>query len=481
MTMTFTNGQVENRYLANDTLGGLYLLGKLSTPSETDDFLITNTSQSPQAFLGPSTLNGATWTGGFVEMGSFAGVLTDLFDWTVDVHLAEQVVTDHSELDTFDASEHELCRHKFAEADTSVIEANAAYIKQRVMNRPIDPGTASGRALDWTGGKLLDKQMALDRKSMRPRQIIQQAGEAMKGYCPCWLMTPAAVAQFLPPGKVSFDVVIFDEASQIPPAEAWGAMARGRQVVLVGDPKQMPPSNWFKGEHGEDDEDDAETAAQEPAQESILDQAQEVLPSSMLRWHYRSLHHSLINPANIFSYNEDLLIFPSSVAKSTELGIGWHPIASGTFQTRANIPEAGAIVAWLEPRLLAEAKISVEERDQRGTSYGVLTMNLCQQQVIEDLLQQRAQQLPDLHRYLAEEEDRLCDGRPGFCVKNLENYQGDERDVIILSFTYGPDKPRGTTGEWSGRKAFSSVNGNADKSSFPRGSAGISSCCGITA
>lgn len=401
-----------------------------------------------------------------IEEGSLAGVITDLFEWAVEVHLAEHVISEHPELEAFDAPEHERCRSKFAEADERAIQTNAAYIKQIVLNRTIDPGVGSGRTSDWTGGKLLDKQMALDRKSMRPRQIIQQAGEAMKGYCPCWLMTPAAVAQFLPPGKISFDVVIFDEASQIPPAEAWGAMARAKQVVLVGDPKQMPPSNWFKGEHGDDEDDDDEVASHEPAQESILDQAQEVLPSSMLRWHYRSLHHSLIAPANLFSYNGDLLIFPSSVAKSDELGIGWHPVTEGTFLARANIPEALAIVEWLEPRLLSQATISLADRDQAGTSYGVLTMNLRQQQIIEDLLAKRAQKLPDLERYLAEEEDRMRDGRPGFCVKNLENYQGDERDIMVLSFTYGPDKPRGQAGEWSGRKSFSSVNGNAGKRRF---------------
>lgn len=237
---------------------------------------------------------------------------------------------------------------------------------------------------------------------------------------------PLSIAQFLAADTGLFDVVVFDEASQIPVWDAIGAIARGRQVVMVGDPKQLPPTAFFdRAEAASDDDADVEGDL-----ESILDECLGAnLPVMSLSWHYRSRHESLIAFSNHRYYEGGLVTFPSPVTE--DRAVSFHYMPDGIYEkggARINKPEARALVDDLVARL--------KDPDFRAAKLtaGVVTFNSEQQKLVEDLLDEARRKAPELEPYFA--EDAL---EPVF-VKNLENVQGDERDVIYFSITYGPDR-----------------------------------------
>ena len=249
------------------------------------------------------------------------------------------------------------------------------------------------------------------------RQLFSKMPEAVQMLAPCMLMSPSSVAQFIAPDFPKFDLVIMDEASQLPTCEAIGAIARGKSVVIAGDEQQMPPTNFFKKKSaGEDIEmDDLE---------SILDDALALnMPQCYLSWHYRSAHESLITFSNTHYYGSELRTFPSVDAASSAvqfINVGGSYDRAGT---RTNKAEAKAVVDEIERRIM----------DGKGQSIGVMTLNIQQRGLINDCLQERMDQNPALH-------EAVVGMNPSLFVKNLENIQGDERDVIILSLGYGPDE-----------------------------------------
>lgn len=177
---------------------------------------------------------------------------------------------------------------------------------------------------------------------------MSRAPNALMSLKPCFMMGPLSVAQYLEPGRMKFDLVIMDEASQLKPEDAIGALARGGQVVIVGDPKQLPPTNFFQRVSLDPDDDsdaDERTAVEEG--ESILDVASTLFqPVRRLRWHYRSRHHSLIAFSNVEFYQRDLIIFPSAYHDDASLGVKHHFVVGGAFEnsrTPARPP------SWLRP------------------------------------------------------------------------------------------------------------------------------------
>jgi len=282
--------------------------------------------------------------------------------------------------------------------------------------------------------------MAKQRRHLPIRKLVNRAGRAMQDLCPCWMMTPLAVAQFLAPGAISFDLVIMDEASQINPEDAWGAIARGKQLVVVGDQKQMPPSDFFMSALEEDESPEEEEDIDGGKSESILDASVASLLSSPLLWHYRSRQETLIAPANSFSYDNRLILFPHPHRSHPELGIRYTHIPDATTTTGkvTNALEADAVAKRVRELVLGEyAKLA-----KHRLTIGVVTMNLYQQDIVMDLLEKMRQ---DERRFdlamttLASEQNE----EPLF-VRNLENIQGDERDIMIISCTYGPHTPGGT-------------------------------------
>jgi very-short-patch-repair endonuclease len=248
------------------------------------------------------------------------------------------------------------------------------------------------------------------------------------------------VAQYLERGKFHFDLLVLDEASQMRPEDALGAMARCGRCVIVGDNKQLPPTSFFEVslDGAEPEEGLDSTAIQES--ESILDAASSLYqPSRMLRWHYRSKHPSLIAFSNAEFYGNELILFPSIHEKSAEYGVKFIEVP-GVYGGSKNEIEAETVVAAVLDQL----------RQRPAESLGVAAMNSVQANLIEELLEKRLREDP-LAQATAERWD-LEKGERVF-VKNLENVQGDERDVIFISITYGRDA-QGVL-----RKNFGPING----------------------
>lgn len=238
--------------------------------------------------------------------------------------------------------------------------------------------------------------------------------------CPCMLMSPISVAQYLDIKRDKFDLVIFDEASQMPTCEAVGAIARGKNIIVVGDPKQMPPTNFFSMNTFDEDNSEVEDL------ESILDDCLALsLPSKYLRWHYRSKHESLIAFSNCKFYDNKLFTFPSTDDLTTRIS---YQHVEGIYDrggNRQNRAEAEAVIAEIKARL--------KDPELSKRSIGVVTFNNRQQSLIEDLLTDLFAANPSLEKTAMSCEEPIF-------VKNLENVQGDERDVILFSVGYGQDK-----------------------------------------
>ena len=234
------------------------------------------------------------------------------------------------------------------------------------------------------------------------------------------LMSPISVAQYIDLDKDKFDLVIFDEASQMPTCEAVGAIARGNSLVVVGDPKQMPPTNFFSS--SQVDEEDAEF----DDMESILDDCISLsMPSRYLTWHYRSKHESLIAFSNSQYYEGKLHTFPSVDDRISKIKLIYVDGIYDKGYTRCNREEADAIVKEIIRRL--------QDPELSGKSIGVISFSQVQQNLIEDLLLEEMSKYPEL-------EQKAFQCHEPIFIKNLENVQGDERDVILFSIGYGPDK-----------------------------------------
>ena len=265
---------------------------------------------------------------------------------------------------------------------------------------------------------LLRKRIGNKGRGTSIRNIINQMPDLLPMLCPVMLMSPLSVAQYLEMDAPKFDLVVFDEASQMPTSEAVGSIARAKASIVVGDPQQMPPTNFFNANVTDEDEADIDD------QESILDDCISLsMPSRYLGWHYRSKHESLIAFSNQQYYDSRLLTFPS--ADDQMQRVTWQHV-DGVYdfgKTRTNRAEAEAIVA--------EAKKRLQETPER--SLGIVAFSKQQSELIEDLLLSMLADNPELERKNQEAEEPLF-------VKNLENVQGDERDVILFSIGYGPDK-----------------------------------------
>ena len=266
---------------------------------------------------------------------------------------------------------------------------------------------------------ILRKNIRNNARGISIRKLFDQIPTLLSRMCPCMLMSPLSVAQFIDTDADKFDLIVFDEASQMPTYEAVGAIARGNNVIIVGDPKQMPPTNFFSVNTVDEDNIEMEDL------ESILDDCLALsIPSKYLLWHYRSKHESLIAFSNSEYYDNKLMTFPSPDNIESKVRLvsinGYYDKG----KSRQNQAEAQAVVDEIERRLRSE--------ELRKKSIGVVTFSIVQQALIEDLLSDLFIFHPELETLALECEEPLF-------IKNLENVQGDERDVILFSVGYGPD------------------------------------------
>lgn len=324
----------------------------------------------------------------------------------------------------FHGPEHQRRLSEFREGDREWIAAGGEQVSHAVAKRR---PTANHPDLPQSELKVLRHEAKKKVRHWPIRRLLSATTQTWPRLKPCLLMSPLSVAEFLPAGEFQADLVVFDEASQVPTHVAVGAIARGRQVVIVGDSQQLPPTDFFDKKL--DDEDEvAEESGVLPDLESILTTAEaELVPSWRLQWHYRSRHEDLIAFSNRHFYGGELVTFPSPHSGGSDRGLSLRRIEGdyGGSTTRTNPKEAAAVVEWIVATLRDPA--------QRSRSIGVVTFNQPQQVLIEDLLDHAREQFPEIEPAFAPTHSH-----PLF-VKNLENVQGDERDIMLFSVTYGPD------------------------------------------
>ena len=267
---------------------------------------------------------------------------------------------------------------------------------------------------------ILKRNIANGGRGTSIRHIIDQIPNLLPKLCPCMLMSPISVAQFIDLDQPKFDLVIFDEASQMPTSEAVGAIGRGKALIVVGDNKQMPPTSFFATQQVDDEDAEIDDL------DSILDDCQALsLPDHYLAFHYRSKHESLIAFSNQEYYDGRLFTFPSADDRISKVSLVKVDGVYDKGGRRSNRAEAEAVVAEIIRRL------SDEELSQR--SIGVVAFSVVQQNLIEDVLMEELASHPEL-------EAKAFQGDEPIFIKNLENVQGDERDIILFSVGYGPDK-----------------------------------------
>jgi len=341
--------------------------------------------------------------------------------------LSRSVFMDHADLSQVTGVTQEQLQRQFAAADKEAIRLYSERVAAIIDKRPIPYGNQSGPVRSWTEMALVANEISKQKRHIPIRQLIRRSSNALVALKPCFMMGPLSVAQYLAPGQLKFDFVVMDEASQLRPEDAIGALARGGQVIVVGDPKQLPPTSFFQRvalDVEDDTSDETRTAVEEG--ESILDVASALFqPVRRLRWHYRSRHHSLIAFSNKEFYQRNLIIFPSAYHDDPSLGVKHHFIPDGVFEGGRNPREAAVVVDAVLDHM----------RRHPDESLGVVTLNFEQRELVEELLDRRLREDPFAIAY----QEHMTGGQESLFIKNLENVQGDERDVIFISTTYGAD------------------------------------------
>lgn len=369
-----------------------------------------------------------------LENGSVAGdKLEHSFVYRFYTAIAKNVFDRVPTLKQFSGSKHTSVRAEFAQLDKQIINLRGLQVARDCKGHARPPqGINGARVSGKTEMHLLELLIPQQRPRVPVRQILKRAGAAVQQLKPCFMMGPQAVAQFLEPGHLHFDIIVMDEASQLRPEQAIGAIARGSQLVVVGDPKQLPPTSFFS-RMTPDDGDGANDGQGQMATsdaESILDVCiSHFQPVRTLRWHYRSRHESLIAFSNHHFYRGNLLVFPSPYPKGRSLGLSYNYVSDGVYENQMNQVEARRMVDAAIEHMLHRPQDSL----------GMVTLNIKQRDLLSELLEERMRNLPQAIAF----RDKWDAEGMGPFVKNLENVQGDERDCIIISTTFG--KAKGTS------------------------------------
>ena len=355
------------------------------------------------------------------EAAILEGALGDLFEASARQWLLEEGLSRSEPLKNFIGRSHNQLIKEFARLDSEYLELVKSAAAARVDAR-IPRDALGDRALNQEYA-LLHRELGKKSRHKPLRQLFAGMPGLMAKIKPCLLMSPLSVTQHLDADFPPFDLVVFDEASQIPVWDAIGAIARAKQAIVVGDPKQMPPTAFFT----RDDSDDDDSPDMIEELESILDETMTSLPIRRLEWHYRSRYESLITFSNRHYYEGKLVTFPSPIAKDQAVRLHRVDGVYGRGSSRTNRKEADEVVAFTLEHLRGA--------DTRDTSIGIVTFNIQQKQLIDDLLDAARREDPALEEHFAKGP-----GKEEVFVKNLENVQGDERDVIVFSTTFGPDE-----------------------------------------
>ena len=340
-------------------------------------------------------------------------------------NMVNRVYQIHSDaLQGYDGRDLDRIREEIVKKDRQLIKSSRKVIRnEQLANAQPPAGINIGKKSTYTNMSLIINEMNKKRNRIGVRELTRRAGQALLELKPCWMMSPLAVAQYLHDG-IKFDLVVIDEASQMTPENAIGALSRARQAAIVGDTKQLPPTSFFQKmlDDGDTDEDLREDS------ESILDMANiAFMPIRQFRWHYRSRHSSLIQFSNQNMYKGELTIFPSAQEDHPDLGVELVEVA-GVYKSRRNEIEARAIVAAAIKHMQHKPDLSL----------GICTMNSDQKDLILEEFERERDRNGKVQAYIARWEEKN-DSLEEFFIKNLETIQGDERDAMFISTLYGPE------------------------------------------
>ena len=356
-----------------------------------------------------------------LEEASLAGItpaaVPDAIERALLTAWLEQTIRADKRLANVSAGKRDSRVAEFRRMDQGLL-ADSAY-------RVIEACAARMPRGSFGGSGLILREANKKSRHLPVRTLLERTGQIITRLKPCLMMSPLSVSQYIP-SDWNFDVVIFDEASQIPPQDAINCVYRGSQLIIAGDDRQLPPTSFF--ELAGNDEVDSDDDIVLDDFESVLGlaKASELLADFGLRWHYRSRHEDLITFSNHRFYEGDLVTYPGAVAAGPALGVKHHLVADGTYHRsgrRDNPREAERVAEIVAEHVRTSPQLSI----------GVVALSSSQAEAIEDAVDRMRREDPRLDK--AFRSDRL----DGFFVKNLENVQGDDRDIIILSIGYGPD------------------------------------------
>jgi very-short-patch-repair endonuclease len=330
---------------------------------------------------------------------------------------------DRTRLEHLRADQLDPMLREFRELDAELIERAGGRAVAACNERR--PRTTIGAA------GVIKREAEKQRRHMPVQKLLEETGEVAQALKPCFMMSPLTVSQFVPP-SLHFDAVIFDEASQVRPSDAINCIYRGSQLIVAGDDKQLPPTSFFEAVSVDGDDEWEEDQFEEFESILKLGKGSAGLRELPLKWHYRSQHEDLIAYSNYSFYDGRLVTFPGAASEAGDLGVKFFPVADGIYRrgtARDNPKEAEIVV----DRVLHWARYSLEN-PTKAVTLGVVAFSEAQANAIEVALDRRRRDLAELDPFFA--EDRL----DGFFVKNLENVQGDERDVMVFSVGYGRDE-----------------------------------------
>jgi len=349
--------------------------------------------------------------------------IKDLFLYNFYNSLAKNILAKNNILREFNKLTYEEAVKKFKEYDDKLLILNRKLIAAKVAQVVLPISNNGPKVKDYTEFKLLKHEINKKKRHIPLRSLFKRAGKTIQTLKPIFMMSPLSVSQYLPQEHLKFDVLIIDEASQLKPEEAIGSFLRSTQAVIVGDPKQLPPTSFFNTKTENEEEIAFDNV------ESILDISIEQFNIiKRLKWHYRSRHESLIAFSNEKFYNNELILFPSPYRSNDgELGVYRTYVKEALYYSgqRYNPIEAEHLIDYLKHQI----------RKYPQKSLGIVTFNTTQRDYIQELVDNLEKSDEEFALYL----QKWKDISESFFVKNLESVQGDERDVILISTTFGPD------------------------------------------
>jgi very-short-patch-repair endonuclease len=351
--------------------------------------------------------------------------LFDVFEYARVSAMLDSAFEAHPALARFEAFQHNTNVQAFRQLDARLLDWTCISLAQSHASAIPRAATSNGQI------GVLWREFEKKARHLPIRKLILKAGNAIQAIKPVFMMSPLSVANFLAPMTVQFELVIFDEASQVKPADALGAIVRGKQAVVVGDSKQLPPTSFFESMVAQDAETEEDDAVATSDIESILGLfCSRGAHQRMLRWHYRSKHESLIAVSNHLFYDDRLVVFPSPDRQKESVGLVYCKVEKAPYdrsKTRTNPGEAKAVAEAVMKHAIEQLRSPKEHR----LTLGVAALSVAQRDAILDQLEILRRRSPGCEEFF------MSPPHEQFFVKNLENVQGDERDVIFISIGYG--------------------------------------------